>query len=146
MRKFTAGTIKHTNSFNDNFRKEFNLSFLNEDLELEEAKRRAAKHSAVKEDLRKRDLHIVAKELETENTEISSWKDVVSFNAHLNAFEQNFEDTYASMVKGTRNGIQLYASSIASTLIALNLNSPIAFKLLKRLAIRLGLTQYTAHF
>lgn len=144
-RYFTAGTIKHTNSFDDNFRNEFNRTFLDEDLELEEAKLRAVKHSAVKEDLRKRDLTKLSNLLDTGQTEFMDWTCPEGFGSHLKMYESDFEKSIKDVLNSSRQTILNYTATIVNSIINTNTTKPVAFKLLKRLAIRLGFQQYTVH-
>ena len=144
-RYFTAGTINHANSFDDNFRKEFNRGYIDEDLELAEAKLRAEKHTSLKQDLRERDLNKLSEVLDSGQTEFMDWTCPNVFGEHLKLYEDDFEKSIKDVLNSSRQTILNYTATIVNSIINTKTNKLVAFKLLKRLAIRLGLTQYTVY-
>lgn len=145
-RHYTAGTIKHTNSFDDNFRAEFNKTFKDEAQEYAETKERAATHEELKKELREKAVKGLSDVLDPQQTEFFDWNNTATFAEHLKKFEDNFEKAFASVIEQPRQSILNYTATIVNSIINTGTSRSIAFKLLKRLAIRLGYSQYTVHF
>lgn len=145
-RHFTAGTINHTNSFDDNFRAEFNKTFKDEAQEYAESKERAASHEEIKKELREKAVKDLSDVLDPQQTEFFDWNNIPTMDEHLKKFDNNFEKAFAEVMQLPRQSILNYTATIANSIINTNTTKGIAFKLLKRLAIRLGYSQYTVHF
>lgn len=146
MRKFTAGTIKHHESSYDRavlagmFRDD-------EDIELAEALLCKQRHENVKVDLRNNALNKVVKLLGEQGACIQAPMTFTEFEAEMRWYNTHFESKMSNHLNDlTRQAIVDYTHRFASSLIANIEKSDDAFKVLKRLVIRLGLHDQVKFF
>ena len=150
-RHYTSGNIKHTGNFDDKYHKGFATRFSQfdtDELEPEVAKAKAKAQTVIIGELRLVELIKIRERLAqlVEVDDIPYFSNTTAFEVHLSKVESDFERFYSSKVNDvTRQEIMNYTYKLVSSIIETNTLSPLALRLTKRLAIRLGMTDLINH-
>lgn len=116
---------------------------LMEQRRLEELAKRFTAHSKERQEHNLQQILNVLTEQKTGYLPIESSAEL---NTHLKYYEgDNFEREIGNWLRDQRKHIVNYAYSIVKAMVEHNHTTPLALKIIKRFAIRLGLTQYTSH-
>lgn len=135
-------TAQKAGNFIDLARRPFN----DEEAEYNILRERAVAYTELSQKLRDRNLELIYAALDQQHTRTLKINNVQELKDHLKLYDNDeFEKHCGVWLKDDRIHIVNYTYSLVKAMVEFNHTSPIALKLIKRFAIRLGLSQYTGH-
>lgn len=124
----------------------WNLDLDEDIIEQRRLEERAVRFTAHTNELRSRNLKQILDALASQQTGCVLIDSNAELNTHLKYYEgEAFDSEVGNWLRDKRQHIINYTYSIVKAVVEHNHTSPLALKLIKRFAIRLGLTQYTSH-